>query len=384
MKMRSVRLAACLLCLLLTTACGASAASASAASTVPAAVSLESAAGDIEEENSLNMTQTVSVRKTTYENKSDFQEFLSAAQPAWIIPGLKESMIPQGMDYCASNGLVYISGYYTSDALPSTLVALDAESGSFVAEYYLYNSDGSPFSSHVGGLAVTDTTLYVSARMDTNGNYSIAAIPLEQLAPEGSHKVTIERSIPLPVSPSFLSYSQGYLWAGNFYHPGANYGLSSGMQYTTASADGDYGCYILGYDLSGGEESRLAIPEGGAYPLPDVVLAAPNKIQGMVLCADGTMTLSQSYGRKNNSSLLRFDLCLNDEPDTTVTIAGQELPAYILDSGRAHGSLTAMPMTEALADGPDGSILVLFESGASHYSNGSDRTDHVWQLRYAD
>ena len=382
MKAWFTRLAACLLCLLcllLTAACSAG----SGSSSVPSAPSgnVSSAA---EAEEGLRMTQTASVRKTTYEGKADFAEFLSVARADWIIPGLNESMIPQGMDYCEANGLVYISGYYTADTLPSTLVALDGESGEFVAEYYLYNADGTPFSSHVGGVAATETTLYVSAKLDSDGSYSIAALPLDQLPPEGSHQVTVEHTIPLPVSPSFLSACQGYLWVGNFYHPGADYGLSTGIHYTTASADGDYGCYILGYDLSGGEDARLAVPEGGKYALPDVVLAAPNKIQGMVLCADGTVTLSQSYGRKNNSALLRFDLSLKEQPDTTVNIAGQELPAYVLDSARARGSLTAMPMTEALADAPDGSILVLFESGASHYSNGRDRTDHVWRLRYAD
>ena len=41
-----------------------------------------------------------------------------------------------------------------------------------------------------------------------------------------------------------------------------------------------------------------------------------------------------------------------------------------------------MPMTEALADAPDGGIYVLFESGATHYANGTYRTDHVWKVRF--
>ena len=40
------------------------------------------------------------------------------------------------------------------------------------------------------------------------------------------------------------------------------------------------------------------------------------------------------------------------------------------------------PMTEALADAPDGGIYVLFESGATHYANGTYRTDHVWKVQF--
>lgn len=373
------RLAACLLCLALPVGCAAR-------SAAPADSPVSAASAVSEAENSgLHMTQAASVRKTTYDGQADFADFLRMAQPAYLIPGLNEALVPQGMDLCEANGLLYISGYYPSGNLSSSLVAVDAESGGFVAEYYLDEADGSPFTSHVGGVAVTDTTLYVSAAADAGGGYRIAAIPLSDLPVEGSHRVTVRHYIPVPVSPSFLSYAQGYLWVGNFYHPGADYGLSAGVNYTTPSADGDaYGCYILGYDLSGGEDARLAVPEGGRYPMPDVVLAAPNKIQGMVLAADGTVTLSQSYGRKNNSTLLRYRLDLSGTPDTAVVIAGQEVPAYLLDSARACGTMTAMPMTEALADAPDGSVLVLFESGASHYSNGSHRTDHVWRMRWED
>ena len=42
------------------------------------------------------------------------------------------------------------------------------------------------------------------------------------------------------------------------------------MKYTTASADGeDYGCYIMGYDLSKGS---LSVADGDDYAQPDVVL----------------------------------------------------------------------------------------------------------------
>ncbi|MCI8423047.1 MAG: hypothetical protein HFF50_05905 [Lawsonibacter sp.] len=61
-------------------------------------------------------------------------------------------------------------------------------------------------------------------------------------------------------------------------------------------------------------------------------------------------------------------------------VAGHSIPAYVLDSQRQVGNITAMPMTEGLCLSREGKILVLFESGSSRYSDGKYRTDHVWEL----
>ena len=326
--------------------------------------------------NGLALTQTQAVSTEKYLGQDEFAPFLSRAEKAYLIPGLNEAAIPQGMDYCGENGLIYISAYFKADAVPSVIVALDAQSGSFAAEYRLYNSDGSPFSSHVGGLAAAGDKLYVSAKLDNDGSYSVAVIPLDRLPAEGSHDVVIESTVALPVSPSFLNYSGDILWVGNFYHPSADYGLSRGMDFTTETADGEYGCYILGYDLRG----EVLGSGSGTAPVPDYVLAAPDRIQGMVFCDDGTVLLSQSYGRKNNSTLLRYDLDL-DQPDGSVPVGGSQVPVYILDSLVLREAITAMPMTEGLTTGPDGNVLVLFESGAMAYKDGKFRTDHVWRLK---
>lgn len=286
--------------------------------------------------------------------------------------------IPQGMSYCADTGLVYISAYYKADAVPSVIMALDEERGELVAEYRLYHTDGRPFVSHVGGLAAAEDHLYVSAALDNDGSYSVAIIPLEDLPTEGSHDITVEKTVSLPVSPSFLSYSQGILWVGNFYYPSANYDLSTGMNFTTGTADGDFGCYILGFVLEDGSTLGGA---AGISPTPDYTLVAPDRIQGMVYCEDGTVLLSQSYGRRNNSTLLRYDLAL-DETENTISVDGSLVPAFLLDSRALREAIIAMPMTEGLTISDDGSILVLFESGAVAYNDGKYRTDHIWSLRF--
>jgi hypothetical protein len=345
-----------LMCLSLFAACGKKGSSEDEATSTPSV-----------SETGLRLTQTESVTSDSYMNSSDFMDFISMAEPLFVIPGLNEAMIPQGMSYCSATNLIYISGYYISDA-PSVIVAVDATSYEFVAEYFLYCPDGSPFSSHVGGLAATETSLFVSATLDNDGSYSIAKIPLSGLKTQGSYDIVVTETIPVPVSPSFLSYSGGYLWLGNFYYPKADYDLSTGMNYTTETSDDDYGCYILAYD------------ESDNFSAPEYILSAPDRIQGFALMNDGTAVLSQSYGRKNDSTLYRYDLDLSSTPDTQLVLENQSYPAYILDSKRLLSSTTAMPMTEALTVSSGDTLLVLFESGAMHYSDGKFRTDNVWEL----
>lgn len=324
------------------------------------------------------MTQKSSVRNEKFREQEVFADFLGLAESCCLIPGLNESMTPQGIGYSEKTGLCYISAYASVETIPSAISAVNPDTGEFVAEYYLFQEDGSPFISHVGGVAVVGDLVYLSAKLDNDGSYSVAEIPLADLPAAGSHNVTVSRTIPLPVSPSFLNYSEGMLWVGNFYHPKGNYNLSTGMNFTTESADGDYGCYILGYSLEAGG-GGLTVPGGEKYPAPSVVLAAPDRIQGMVKVGD-TVYLSQSYGRTANSTILAYRLPELGSGELTIDVSGKAIPAHILDSGNQTAAITAMPMTEGLCIGPEGSVLVLFESGSNRYKDGKYRTDYVWKM----
>jgi len=358
MKKRSV-IAVALLCLLCTV-CLKAPEKASAEETGAA-----DSAGT--EEVGLRLSQTRAVKRDKFEKEDAFADFLSTYEKAFLIPGLNEGAIPQGMAYCRSSGRIYISSYYSSE-LPSVITAVDAATGEFSAEYFLYNSDGSAFTSHVGGLACVGDMLCVSAKLDNDGEYSIGLIPVESLAESGSHELTVEQFMKVPVSPSFLNCSGGYLWSGNFYYPKADYDLPEGIE----PIDG-LGCLILGYSA----DSDLTA--GDAFP--ELVLAAPDRIQGFTMTDNGHVLLSQSYGRKNNSALLEYEVDLSEEPDTYIEFNGVKVPVYILRESRQTNMITAMPMTEALClDGQD-RVLVLFESGALKYSDGLFRTDFVWRAK---
>ena len=327
--------------------------------------------------NALRLTQEENVRKATYENKSAYKDFLEITEKLFLIPGLKQVLTPQGIAVCPTTGRTYISAYSVDD-VPSVIMVTEADTNELVAEYHLYNADGTPLTSHVGGVAVTQTHLYVSDKLDADGDYRIAAIPLSQLPAEGFHNITVTETIAMAMSPSMMNFSGGYLWVGNFYHPNADYVLSPNMPYTTVADDGsEYGCYILGFDMAQGHERLLSAE---AYPMPDVILAAPNRIQGMTLAGDHKVVLSQSYGRANDSTLLVYSLDLNAEADLELTLNGQSIPAYLLDGHRLTQSINSIPMSEGLCTISDGRVLVLYESGAIRYQDGKHRTSYVWAL----
>lgn len=331
-------------------------------------------------ETGLRLTQTKTVGKPTYTGIKEYKPFLKSAKPWAVIPGLNEGMIPQGMCYCAEDKRTYIASYSKAD-IPSVISILD-EDGVLTAEAYLYNADGSRFSSHVGGLAISDDTLFVSAPADAEGHYQVAEIPMKELEGEGTKEVKIKKTFRVPVSPSFMNFSDGCLWVGNFYHPKGNYDLSADMNYTTKAENAEYGCYILGYDLSKKSVERFdeAGPDG--YPVPDMVMAAPDRIQGITSLSNGQMLLSQSYGRKSESRLMSFDTSSTHATLQDFQVGSSKVPGFILDSNCLTKAVTALPMTEAVSATPDGMILVSFESGAMHYSDGKDRTDHIWKMEW--
>lgn len=328
------------------------------------------------ESNELRLTQENNVRRETYEGKTAYTDFLAQTEKLFLIPGLKQVLTPQGIAVCPSTGRTYISSY-SVDGVPSVVTVTEAGTNELVAEYYLYNADGSPCTSHVGGIAVTETHMYISDTADEAGNYRIAAVPLADLPAEGAHNITLEETIFMAVSPSMMNFSGGYLWVGNFYHPNADYDLSPNLEFTTTADDGsEYGCYILGFDMSEGHQRLI----GEGYPEPDVILAAPDRIQGVTLTSSGKVVLSQSYGRANDSTLLIYDLDLTAAPDLQIPLDGSEISAFLLDGNRLVQSLNSIPMTEGVALAPDGRVLVLYESGAIRYEDGKHRTSYVWAL----
>lgn len=357
-------------------------------------------------ENGLAFTQTENVGVCTQSDTTGYKEFrayMKVAEAYILTPGLNEHLVPQGMDQHAETGNIYMSGYIKKgefnvfdDSNPTAVVMMNAE-GELKAEYVMYYADGTGFDSHMGGVAVSDDTLFVSATKgkDAEGNatYWIAAIPLADLVTEGHQDVYLETFYQVPVQPSWLNYSNDTLWVGNFYLAGnESYAAPVTIGTTYAETDKETcASYILGYDLTELGVARMETAEGEpAMPDADKVYCTTERIQGMTMLCDGRIVLSQSYGRANNSQLMVYDPA--EASTQTISIDGNEYTCIMLEKKTCRDELYVnMPMSEGITVKTDGSgleVLVLYESGAVLYSGdgtydknaGKYRTDYIWKV----
>ena len=306
-----------------------------------------------------------------------YKDFLAAAEKSYLIPALKETMIPQGMDIWRERGWLMISGYFPSAEISecSVIVAVDMATGAYVGEYYITNTDGTPHTSHAGGVAITERDMYIS-----NGS-TLFRIPLSEFLNAGQcGKVTIADYFNVPVRASFCNYSEGYLWVGDFQY-GSSYPTDEYRHMT--NRDGKkYYAWTVGYEVDLTTENGIKADAmvDGSYATPDIIFSMTEKIQGFAL-TQKTVALSQSYGRNNKSKIFLYENPMGSEAHQTVELNGKSVPLYFLDSKTPSKSIVTPPMTEGLA-AMDGKLYILFESGADKYANGggTDPTENVWTL----
>ncbi len=309
---------------------------------------------------------------------ASYTDFLASSEKSFLVPALAEKMVPQGMDIWEERGWLVISGYFddasTSDC--SVLVAVDMKTGAYVGEYYITNTDGTPHTSHAGGVAITDKDIYIS-----NGS-TLFRIPLTEVLNAGQcGKVTIADYFTVPVRASFCNFSGGYLWVGDFQY-GTSYPTQR-YQYMKTRDNLMYCAWTVGYELDPTTENGIkasAIVEG-SYATPDVIFSMTERIQGFAVVGN-KIALSQSYGRTNKSTIFLYDNPIGTEAHKTFKANNVDVPVYFLDGKQLAKQVTALPMSEGLA-AMDGKLYILFESGADKYANGGglDPTENVWIMQ---
>ena len=307
-----------------------------------------------------------------------YKDFLAVSEKSYLIPALKETMIPQGMDIWRERGWLMISGYFPSAEISecSVIVAVDMATGAYVGEYYITNTDGTPHTSHAGGVAITERDMYIS-----NGS-TLFRIPLTEFLNAGQcGKVTIADSFRVPVRASFCNYSEGYLWVGDFQY-GSSYPTDE-YRHMTNREGKTYYAWTVGYEVDLTTENGIKAEAmvADSYATPDIIFSMTEKIQGFAI-TENTVALSQSYGRGNRSKILLYENPMATQAHQYFGLNGKDIPVYFLDGQVPSKSIVAPPMTEGLAV-MDGQLYILFESGADKYANGggTDPTENVWIMK---
>ncbi|MGG4032898.1 lamin tail domain-containing protein [Paenibacillus cisolokensis] len=288
----------------------------------------------------------------------EYDTFFRVSEPGPVIPGLLQDLVPQGIAYVPElNGLLV--SHYRNDGNPSVLTVIDAQSGELVKSLHLYNEDNTPYTGHAGGVTVSRSHVWISS------GGKLFRLPLDELvdAPDGA-KLKFAGHFETGTRSSFAVYADGMIWAGEF----AAQGYETDPSHEMTNRDGElHKAWMTGFRLD--EETDMLPdgkqPPGGGAVTPDYVLSIPDKIQGAAIY-NGTIALSQSYGRNNDATLLVYPQVYQDAPHRYVQNGGEQIPVWFLDGQSERNRLTAPPLSEGIIE-HNGILYVLFESGATEY-----------------
>lgn len=282
-------------------------------------------------------------------------EYYKNSEKAFVIPGLSDGMIHQGLAYDSENDTFLITGYRT-DGEASQMSVVSRADGKEIKRLKLANEDGSAFTGHVGGITVYENYIYVA---DSKGLVVFrkadvtAASDGDSVKSVGIFKTsTADDSLHV----AFTHVEGDTIYVGEFYRE-ANYPTPDSHKCKTAAGD-ENPALILAYKLDDTMPLGISDQIVCAYSIPALV-------QGMCLDADGRMYLSTSYAVAF-SHIYRYDAT---KEEGSITVLGQTVPLYALDSSTQTGDIELAPMAEEIVM-IDGKLYTMCESATNKYIFG--------------
>jgi hypothetical protein len=320
------------------------------------------------------ITQESVVKERTTNFFREYDQYLEISEKAYLIPALKEEFIPQGMAYVTEKDWIVIS-YYQAKG-PSILTILDAATGQLVKGLKILNEDGTEYTGHAGGVAISKSNLWISS-----GGF-IRRIPLATIfsVSDGDEIRIIDR-YNAGTKASFIKHDKGVLWIGEFFH--ANNYLTDRSHYVKRDDGYTNHSWMVGLKLDDKTDLPVMANEEEQIPLtPDYIISIPDIVQGVTFSEDSNICLSLSYGRTNDSRLLIFEDVLSKNPDMTVSVNQQDIPLWVLTLQNQICEFKALPMSEGILI-KDGLLYILYESAAKKYLITTKyATDYVWKVPF--
>ncbi|MBL5832610.1 lamin tail domain-containing protein [Heyndrickxia sporothermodurans] len=304
------------------------------------------------------------VDRSSNDRDPKYGELWRISQDGPIIPGLVQDLVPQGLGYYKKkNWLLTIN--YLSDGRPGTLCVIDATTEKLIKSVVLYNQNGTPYTGHAGGVAVSKENVWIASE-----NFLFTLNINDIVSARDNDEIRFTNQIPVPVEAAYDVYDDdnGILWVGEFYEPNS-YPTDPSHHQVNRGGEMQY-AWMVGYKLKSNTDMIAEdqwIKGSNQSATPDYVLSTIGKVQGAVVEKKG-ISLVTSYGRANDSVLYRYESPLKEEPHKFVTIGGKEIPLWFLDgeTAKPRKSITAIPMKEG-AVLVKKQLYVSFESGANKY-----------------
>jgi fibronectin type 3 domain-containing protein len=334
-------------------------------------VSAEDTSGNVSEKSAqVQVTpehQTIThLERWKHEKDPAYQDLWDISSDGPVIAGLSQGLVPQGLTYYQKKDWLLTISYVDDGIRPGTITVTNRTTGELVKSVVLYNTDGTPYTGHAGGVTVSRDHGWVASE---NQLFSFKLSDLAQAEDNG--EIHFTEQIPLPVEAAYTVYDEGILWVGEFYEASS---YPTDPSHHIQNRDGEmHYAWMIGFDLERNNDNLSAKHWNGSpdhEAVPDYVLSTTGKVQGAIMqkAARNGVTLSTSYGRANDSVLYRYEYPLKEDPHAFVTVEGKQVPLWFLDghSAKPRQSIAAIPMPEGIVE-VQKELYVVFESGADKY-----------------
>lgn len=308
------------------------------------------------------ITQTSVIEKTDIYEIQDYGTFFNNFSESFVVPGLFEGIIPQGICYDETTGYLLITGYYEDGLYPSMVICVDQKTGEFVSAHPLANTEGEPYYGHAGGIASSSNTVYITSNSEC---YTFSSASIKEL--KNNEEIRFTGKFKLNTLGSFACINNNILWTGDFIESDDKE-REKVSDVTTLNNGETFYAYCEGYILEDGLPSVKKINSDANGYIPDYYLAIPEQVQGMAFTKTDKIIFSTSYGRRNNSKIYVYDDVLITEKSATKKIDGKSIELYACNNEMLLKEIIAPPMAEGLAMHHDG-VYLIFESGAAKYRN---------------
>lgn len=292
--------------------------------------------------------------------------FFGGAKREMKVPGTWTNYVQQGFDRL-DDGKFLVSTYDKGNENAAIFI-IDGKTET-VCE--LKNADGTPYLSHAGGVTHYRDWVYVATdnHSDTEGdvycthencNTNLDMFKLSDVL-DGDGKATMVDSIIIPNRLAYASVYGDTLYAGAFHREGSKYITPESHHVTTPAGDKNTALMMV-YTMN---------PETGkpTSELPTMCYSTISNVQGMCLTTSGKIILSTSWGL-SKSHLYQYNVSnASASSFGRITLNGQQVPVYYLDSSTLEKTVVAPPMAEELVY-LDGRVFILSESASMKYIFG--------------
>lgn len=286
-------------------------------------------------------------------------QYYRASEKGFVIPDCGNGFIAQGIAYDRREERFWICGYQAdAEASPIYITGAGARKPEKMVRMLL--PDGGVYAGHAGGIALWGDYVYVA----DGGGCRLLVFSYRDIldAADGAYVAAAgifetRLSDTDYIGPAFVTVDGDRLVLGEFYrHP--NYESPESHKITTLA--GDYQqALAVAYQLDPQAEYGISPVPVEAYSLPDLA-------QGM--CFDGDrIYVSCSWGTAL-SHIRQYDrgkLQLQGK----ISLLGEELPLYAMDSAALLAEREIAPMSEELTI-VDGRMYTMCEAASNKYIFG--------------